>query len=46
MEGLPVNDASATPHDGGSSWIVDSLDIGGTLDQYTMWLTSLLKSNK
>ena len=46
MEGLPVNDASGAPHDGGSSWVVDSRGIGGQLDQYTMWLTSLLKSNK
>ena len=35
MEGLTVNHASATPHDGGSSWTVDSLVIGEPLDQYT-----------
>ena len=34
MEGLTVNDASVTPHDGGSSWTLDSLSIGEPLDQY------------
>ena len=29
MEGPPVNDASATSHDGGPSWTVDSLGIDG-----------------
>ena len=29
MAGLPVNDASATLHDGGSSLAVDSHSIGG-----------------
>ena len=37
MEGLPVIDASSvTPRDGGSSWTVDSLGIGGPLDQYSV----------
>ena len=36
MEGLTVNDASVTPHDGGSSWTVDSLGIGEPLDQYSL----------
>ena len=43
MEGLPVSDASVTSHDGGSSWIVDSLGIGGPLDHYsvTYFLTEI-----
>ena len=45
LEGLPVNDASATPHDGGSSWTAGSLGIGGRRTS-TVRLTSLLKSNK
>ena len=36
LEGLIVNDASVTPHDGGSSWTVGSLGIGEPLDQYSM----------
>ena len=36
MEGLTVNDASVTPHDGGSSWTLDSLGIGEPLDQYSV----------
>ena len=45
MEGLPVNDTSATLHDGGSSLAVDSHGIGGRWTS-TVWLTSLRKSNK
>ena len=43
MEGIPVNDASATQHDGGFSWTVDSLGIGGPLDHYsvTYFLTEI-----
>ena len=36
MEGLTVTDPSVTPHDGGSSWTVDSLGIGEALDQYSL----------
>ena len=43
MEGLTVNDASVTPHDGGSSWTIDSLVIEGPLDHFsvTYFLTFL-----
>ena len=36
MEGLTVNNASVTPHGGGSSWTVDILGIGEPLDQYSL----------
>ena len=43
MEGLTVSDASVTPHDGGSSWTIDSLVIEGPLDHFsvTYFLTFL-----
>ena len=37
MEGLPVNDASATPDDGGSSWTVDSLVMEGRWTSRLQW---------
>ena len=42
-----MNDASATSHDGGSSWTVDSLGIGGPLDHYCViyFLTEIKSSN-